>query len=262
MKKIILKKIIPVLIILLIIMIIIISVVAINLLKKNNNINTTDPNGEKIIIENSENTKHIDTDSNDVNNEEKVYQEINFDNYEENNYMDNKTFRIQDVIHNNNGTITVKGRVYQYLELPSNLSNEEYKALIDGKSLNILGEKVTKVPDNSIAEEAGYEIALKVETKKYNHNIYYYASKNEDGTASLYNGSESSIAEGTDIYMQTTLNGDFECIYYEKSIPLKDYYKNDVHIEDVNKTRLLHKNNEFVIDEESGELLYLVVVGE
>lgn len=271
MKKNNFKKILPILIIIVVIMIIIIGAVLISLIKNKNKEDGIDPNGDSIVVANDENkvqdntqnntsTQYIDTENKDINNGEKKYQEMNWENYYEAN-KDNKTFRIQDVIHNNDGTITIKGRVYQYLDLPSTLSAKEYQALLDGKSLNILGEKVTKVQDDNIAKEAGYEIALKVETKKYNYDFYYYANKNEDGTATLYNGSDSSIAEGTDIYLQKTLNGDFECYYYGEKIELKDYYKQDIHIEDVNKTRLLHQNDEFVIDEEDGTFFWLVVVG-
>ena len=274
MKKNSFKKILPILIIIVVIMIIIIGVVLINLIKKDENINKIDPNGDLVVIENKENTQdngqnntenntstqYIDTENAAVNSGEKNYQEMNWENYYDAN-KDNNTFRIQDVIHNNDGTITIRGRVYQYLDLPSTLSANEYKALLDGKSLNILGEKVTKVQDDNIAKEAGYDTALKVETQKYKYNFYYYLNKNEDGTATLYNGSDSSIAEGTNVYLQKTLSGNFECYYYGEKILLKDYYKNDVHIEDLNKTRLLHKNNEFVIDEEDGTFFWIVVVG-
>lgn len=268
------KKILPILIIIIVIMIIIIGVVLINLIKKDEKTAELDPNGDLVVIENKENTQdnrqnntqnntstqYIDTESATVNSGEKNYQEMNWENYYDAN-KDNNTFRIQDVIHNNDGTITIRGRVYQYLDLPSTLSANEYKALLDGKSLNILGEKVTKVQDDNIAKEAGYDTALKVETQKYKYDFYYYLNKNEDGTATLYNGSDSSIAEGTDVYLQKTLSGDFECYYYDEKILLKDYYKNDVHIEDLNKTRLLHKNDEFVIDEEDGTFFWLVVIG-
>lgn len=270
-----LKKILPILIIIVVIMIIIIGVILLNLIKKDENKTEVDPNGDLIFIvdeanstnngqdnnQNNINDQYIDTKNAVVNNGEKKYQEMNWENYYEAN-KDNKTFRIQDVIHNNNGTITIKGRVYQYLDLPSTLSAKEYQALLDGKSLNILGEKVTKVQDDSIADEAGYDIALKIETQKYNYNFYYYATEDEEAqTADLYNGSDSSIAEGTNVYLQKTLSGDFECYYYGEKILLKDYYKNDIHIDDLDKTRLLHRNDEFVIDEEDGTFYRLVVVG-
>lgn len=257
------KKIIPILIIIVVIMIIIIGAVLISLKKNNAKEFDGDPNGDSIVIvneANNESIKFIDTENKDINNGQKNYIEMNLENYTEAN-KDNKTFRIQDVIHNNDGTITIKGRVYQYLNIPSALSAEEYQALLKGKSLNILGEKVTKVQDDNIAQEAGYEIALKIETKKYNYDLYYYANKNEDGTATLYNGSDSSVAEGTNIYMQKTLNGNFECIYFDEKISLNEYFKNDVHIEDLNKTRLLHQNDEFIIDEEDGTFYSLVVTG-
>ena len=261
------NKILQILIIIVIIMIIIIGAVLINLIKKDENKTEVDPNGDSIFIvdevdkSNNISDQYIDTENPTLNNRKKNYQEMNWENYDEAN-KDNKTFRIQDVIHNNDGTITIRGRVYQYLDLPSTLSSKEYQALLDGKSLNILGEKATKVQDDSIALEAGYDIALKVETQKYKYNFYYYATEDEESqTAVLYNGSDSSIAEGTNVYLQKTLSGDFECSYYGKIIALKDYYKNDVHIADANRTRLLHKNDEFVIDEEDGTFYRLVVVG-
>lgn len=264
MEKINLKKILPIIIILLFIMIIIIGVIIVSLKKQNDQISNIDPNGDLITIineDNNENTLYIDTENNVAKNNQKVYQDLNGKNYQENN-KDNKTFRIQDVIHNSDGTITLKGRVYKYLELPSYLSAEEYKALLEGKSINILGEKATMIQDETKADEAGYDIAIKVESKKYNYNFYYYATEDEEaGIAELYNGSDSFIAEGTDIYLQITLNGDFECSYFGEKIALKDYYKNDVHIADVDKTRLLHRNDEFIINDEDGSILYLVVTG-
>lgn len=259
------KKILPILIIIVLIMIIIIGVV-LNSLKKNNDEEFEgDPNGDSIVIvneANNESIKFIDTENKDINNGQKNYIEMNTENYAEAN-KDNKTFRIQDVIHNNDGTITVKGRVYQYLDLPSTISAEEYQALLNGQSLNILGEKVTKVQDDTLANEAGYDIALKIENQKYNYNMYYYATENEESqTAELFNGSDSSIAVGTDTYLQKTLNGNFECSYYGEIVALKDYYKNDVHIEDVNKTRFLHRHNYFLINEQNNTFYRLVVVGD
>lgn len=258
------KKILIILIIIVLIMIIILGVVLMSLTKDKEEIEE-DPNGDTIVIineANSEGTNFIDTENKDINNGQKNYKEMNIENYSEAN-KDNKTFRIQDVIHNNDGTITIKGRVYQYLELPSTISAEEYRALLNGKSLNILGEKVTKVQDDSLANEAGYDIALKIETQKYKYNLYYYATENEESqTAELFNGSDSSIAVGTDVYLQKTLSGDFECSYYGEKIALKDYYKNDIHIEDVNKTRLLNRNNYFIINEQDGIFYRLIVVGD
>ena len=258
------KKILPILIIIVLILIIIIGVVLVLLTKNNDEEFEGDPNGDSIVIvneANNESIKFIDTENKDINNGQKNYVEMNPENYTEAN-KDNKTFRIQDVIHNNDGTITIKGRVYQYIDLPSTISADEYQALLNGKSLNILGEKVTKVQDDTLANEAGYDIALKIETQKYNYNMYYYATENEESqTAELFNGSDSSIAVGTDTYLQKTLNGNFECIYFDEKISLNEYFKNDVHIEDLNKTRLLHQNDEFIIDEEDGTFYSLVVTG-
>ena len=254
-----------VIILLLIVMIIIIGVVLVSINKKNKLpiINDTDPNGDMVTVIDESNINSqqiIDLDDKDDNNGEKKYQELNNMTYYSGN-SDNKTFRIQDVIHNQDGTITIKGRVYEYIELPDKLSVKEYQALLDGKTLNILGEKVTKIQDDNRAKEAGYEIALKVESKKYDYEMLYYVDKNEDGTANLYNGSDSSIARGTDVYLEKTLNGDFECSLNDEKIALKDYFKKDVHIADKNKTRLLHENDEFVIDDEDNYFIRLVLCG-
>lgn len=258
------KNMLPAIIILLIVIIIIIGVVLV-FINKNNNlpiINDTDPNGDIISIideSNINSQQFIDLDDKDTNNGEKKYQELNNVTYYSGN-SDNKTFRIQDVIHNQDGTITIKGRVYEYIELPDKLSAKEYQALLDGKSLNISGEKVTKIQDDNVAKEAGYETALKIENKKYDYEMMYYVNKNEDGTANLYNGSNSSIAKGTDTYLEKTLNGDFECLLNDQKITLKDYYKKDIHVADKNITRLLHENDEFVIDYEYNYFVRLVVI--
>lgn len=256
------KNLIPA-IILLIVLIIIIGVALLFLKKKDKTpkINDTDPNGDIITIideSNINSQQFIDVDNKYDNNGEKKYQELNNMTYYSGN-SDNKTFRIQDVIHNQDGTITIRGRVYEYIELPDKLSAKEYQALLDGKSLNISGEKVTKIQDDNIAKEAGYETALKIENKKYDYEFLYFAKKNEDGTANLYNGSDSSIAIGTDTYLEKTLNGDFECLLNDEKIALKDYYKDDIHIANKDKTRLLHENDEFIIDDEDNYFIRLVL---
>lgn len=252
------------LIILLFILIIIIGVILIVFKKNNKNkvaINDTDPNGDLITIideNNAENMQFIDLDDKDDENKNRKYETLNY----ESNYIntrDNKTFRIQDVIHNNNNTITLKGRVYKYVDLPEKLSAKEYQAVLNGKSLNIMGEKATKLEDSKKAQEAGYEIALKIDNKKMKNECLYYVTKNEDGTANLYNGSESLIAEGTDKYLEITLNNNFICYIIDEKIKLKDYYKRDVHIANKNKTRLPYENAEFVFEEENNSYLIKIV---
>lgn len=253
------------LIILLLILIIIVVglIIFLNNNTKQNIINKTDPNGDSITIideNDNESQQFIDSDDKEGENKEKEYQELNAMTYYTNN-KDNKTFRIQDVIHNQDGTITIRGRVYKYVDLPTTLSAKEYQALIDGKSLNILGEKVTKIENDEKAQEAKYEMALKIETKEYDYDIVYYVNKNDDGTANLYNGSDSSIAEGTNVYLEKKLNGDFECYLFDEKVALKDYFKKDVHIADKNKTRLFYQNDEFIIEKEDNYFVRLVLSG-
>ena len=251
-------NILPILIILLFIMIIII-VIVLNNLKKNN---TTDPNGNLVSIINEKDSKtqnFIDTDNND-DNKEKNYQKMTYKLYNDST-KDNCTFRIQDVIHNKNGTITIKGRIYRYIELPTLLSENEYKALASGKSLNILGEKVTKIDDEKIAQEAQCDMALKIESKKYEYKMIYYLNKNEDGTASLLNGVDASIGEGTDVYMEITVDGNLKCYLYDEEILLKDYYKEDKHIADKNRTRLIHQTDDFILNEKNDTLEKIVFRG-
>ncbi len=247
----------------LILLALIIVLVLIIVIKNNSsiNINTEDPNGDLITIIDENNidySKFIDMDDKDDEIQNIKYDLMTTDSYF-NNSRKNKTFRIQDVIHNKNKTITIKGRVYEYIELPEKLSAEEYNALLAGKALNILGEKVTKLDNNEKAQEAGYEIALKIENKRIKNECLYYVTKNEDGTANLYNGSESSIAEGTDKYLEITLNNNFICYVLDEKIELKDYYKKDVHIANKNKTRILHENAEFVFEEERNSYLIKIV---
>ena len=124
-----------------------------------------------------------------------------------------------------------------------------------------MGEKVTKIENDEKAQEAKYEMALKIETKEYDYDIVYYVNKNDDGTANLYNGSDSSIAEGTNVYLEKKLNGDFECYLFDEKVALKDYFKKDVHIADKNKTRLFYQNDEFIIEKEDNYFVRLVLSG-
>ncbi len=246
-----------------IVLVIIIVLVLIIVIKNKSSIkiNTEDPNGDLITIIDENNidySKFIDMDDKDDETQNIKYELMTTDSYYSNSRK-NKTFRIQDVIHNKNKTITIKGRVYEYIDLPEKLSAEEYNALLDGKALNILGEKVTKLDNDEIAQEAGYELALKIENKRIKNECLYYVTKNEDGTANLYNGSESSIAEGTDKYLEITLNNNFICYILDEKIELKDYYKKDIHIANKNKTRLLHENAEFVFEEERNSYLIKIV---
>lgn len=247
---------IPLLIILVIILIIII-VIALVFFTKNQNNERLNTDNVKVIDDNTIFEDKIINENNIVK-EEKKYDVLTEDiNYYLNTSKD-ETFRVQDVIHNADNTITLKGRVYKYLDLPA-LTKAQYNALLEGKSLDILGEKVTKEPDNTRAEEAGYEISLVVETKEHEDEMIYYANRNADGSATLYYGSDTKLAEGTDIYLKLTLRNDTICEINEQETTIEKYYTQDIHREDKNLTRLYTENIEFAF--EQGEC-WLVLLSE
>lgn len=235
-----------------IIVIIIIIILAI-LMKKNSQKNDEITNIEE---NNSEPIEIMDINevANDFIQNENVINNSNYIEMTEQNYKeyntDNKTFRVQDVTNNNNGTMTIKGRVYEYVKMPEILSQDQYQALIDGKALKILGEKVFKVENDKKAQEAGYDICLEIESEEYDYEMLYYAQKNEDGTATLYEGSEASIADGTNIYMQITLDENLLCQNGPEQTTLKQYFANGYHIKDKNRTRLILKTIEFNFQDE------------
>lgn len=235
-----------------------------NLTNTNSNANTNTeeinnnvPNSNGISIVNNESEFTSDLDKKN-NNSEKEYIELTEENY--NKYDANtadQMFIIQDAIKNGNGTTTIKGRVYKFIEIPNTITQEQYQTLLNGGTLNILGEKVVKNSNDEEAKEAGYDIELTIESKKYDIPMIYYVKRNDDGSGALYEGSEAKLAEGTDIYMQITLSDDTYCLYHDKDMTLGDRYKENYHIDDVDKTRLTLEKDEFMFDAgECSAILY------
>lgn len=206
------------------------------------------PNSNGISIINNENEFISDLDK-PTNNTEKNYIELTEENY--NKYVldtADQTFIIQDAINNGNGSFTIRGRVYKYIEIPNTITQDQYQALLNGKALNILGERVVKSSNDAEAHEAGYDMELVIQSQKYNLPMVYYVKRNGDGSGRLYKGSEAELAEGTDIYMQITLSANLPCIYNDDKMTLMDRYTGNYHIEDVDKTRLILDNDRFVFE--------------
>lgn len=206
------------------------------------------PNSNGISIINNENEFISDLDK-PTNNTEKNYIELTEENY--NKYVldtADQTFIIQDAINNGNGSFTIRGRVYKYIEIPNTITQDQYQALLNGKALNILGERVVKSSNDAEAHEAGYDMELVIQSQKYNLPMVYYVKRNDDGSGRLYKGSEAELAEGTDIYMQITLSANLPCIYNDDKMTLMDRYTENYHIEDVDKTRLILDNDKFVFE--------------
>lgn len=206
------------------------------------------PNSNGISIINNENEFISDLDK-PTNNTEKNYIELTEENY--NKYVldtADQTFIIQDAINNGNGSFTIRGRVYKYIEIPNTITQDQYQALLNGKALNILGERVVKSSNDAEAHEAGYDMELVIQSQKYNLPMVYYVKRNDDGSGRLNKGSEAELAEGTDIYMQITLSVNLPCIYNGDKMTLMDRYTENYHIEDVDKTRLILDNDRFVFE--------------
>lgn len=204
------------------------------------------PNSNGISIINNENEFISDLDK-PTNNTEKNYIELTEENY--NKYVldtADQTFIIQDAINNGNGSFTIRGRVYKYIEIPNTITQDQYQALLNGKALNILGERVVKSSNDAEAHEAGYDMELVIQSQKYNLPMVYYVKRNDDGSGRIYKGSEAELAEGTDIYMQITLSANLPCIYNDDKMTLMDRYTENYHIKDVDKTRLILDNDKFV----------------
>lgn len=234
------KTILPIIIIVVIIIIITITAIIFNLRKETNS------QGENTIVETSNEInimpiseeKQDFSENNTKKNTEKNYIEMTQLNYKQ--YSEGKyTFRIQDATRKD-GKVTIKGRVYELINFPDKLTKEQLDAVNNNQALNILGEKVVKLPNDN-ANEYGYDMTLIVEsTIKSKYPMIYYIKKNEDGSAKLVNGSEAKIADGTDIYMQITLNENIVCKYGNKNATLSKIYEKNYHIEDENRIRISH----------------------
>lgn len=147
--------------------------------------------------------------------------EENYNKYNTNGYQ----FVILDMQENNNSTLTIKGRVYKEKELPI-LTLTQYENLANGQSVNILGYEMKFTENEDLKDEnntyAGHDLYI----ESASDGVSFYVSKNDDGTANLFYPSEISLFDGTDIYMQITLDSTTPTTSGWGNITLGKYIKN------------------------------------
>ncbi len=169
------------------------------------------------------------------------------------------SFRIQEMVQNDNGTITIKGRVYKEIELLS-ITKEQYNDLINGKTIDLLGYQM-KVNKDEDSDNGGYDLLI---TSTGNKWMKFYVEKNSDGSGKLHWYTEREMYEGTsfqegetgrfvgtDIYMQITLDENLKCKWGNESKTLQQEYFNrksngTLNIKEKDDTVLPFANDEFI----------------
>ena len=156
------------------------------------------------------------------------------------------SFRIQELIDNNNGTITINGRVYKEIELPS-ITKEQYDTLVNGKTINLLGYQM-KVNKDEDPNNGGYDMLITSTGAKW---MKFYVKKNNDGSGKLYWYTEIEMYVGTDKYMQITLDKSLQCKRDNDSKTLQQEYNDrksngTLNINDEDDTMFPLANDEFI----------------
>ncbi len=109
-------------------------------------------------------------------------------------------FVAQEIINNNDGTHTIKGRIYQYVDLRNtSLSEEQYQELLTSKKIKLfdvdysLGEFYDYYPGYGLVDEngVGFAVSSNSEHKLYPHN-------------------DTGFYKGTKKYYEITVNDDVE----------------------------------------------------
>ena len=172
------------------------------------------------------------------------------------------SFRIQEMVQNDNRTITIKGRVYKEIELLS-ITKEQYNDLINGKTIDLLGYQM-KVNKDEDSDNGGYDLLI---TSTGNKWMKFYVEKNSDGSGKLHWYTEREMYEGTsfqegetgrfvgtDIYMQITLDENLKCKWGNESTTLQQEYLNrksngTLNIKEKDDTVLPFANDEFIFQE-------------
>jgi len=150
-------------------------------------------NDIKIIVEKEDNKNEIQ------------YIEMTEDNHKKYN-TEKYQFRYEDIINNNDKTITIKGRVYEEIELPI-ITKEQYQELMADKTIDLLGHKMKVSESNDFG---GHDLLI----ESIDDWMIFYVDKNSDGTGTLMYGSEIALYKKTNTYMKITV---------DESIPTEGY---------------------------------------
>ena len=156
----------------------------------------------------------FDTISNTINDSETnkeddknemQYIEMTEDNHKKYNTGKNK-FIYENIINNNDKTITIKGRVYEEIELPT-ITKVQYQDLMAEKTIDLLGHKMKVSESNDFG---GHDLLI----ESTDDWMAFYIDKNSDGTGTLMYGSEIALYQKTNTYMKITV---------DESIPTEGY---------------------------------------
>jgi len=150
-------------------------------------------------------------------------------------------FEIQDMISNNDETVTIKGRVFELIELPT-ITKEQYQNLLDKKTIDVLGYQM-KV--NQDEDSSGHDLLI----ESTGDWMKFYIDKNSDGTGTLSDYTETALYEGTDIYMQIIVDENITTKSGLGNISLKEYLKTWTgNIELKDEEMLPGFNDEFIFE--------------
>ncbi len=159
----------------------------INILKEDNAITTSSNSEENVNVEKQ--TNNSSTTSNN-NNAESKYKELTEDAYKK--LSNNEYFIIQSVNQSDNGKITLKGRIYEDVELGS-ISKDEYNSLKSSGKITLFGEEFT------LGE---YEAYIPGYSLKNSNGYGFYVTD----SCELVDFNDTNFVKGTDKYYTVTLN--------------------------------------------------------
>ena len=200
--------------------------------------------------------KNSSTDTTINNTNSTQYIEMTEENYKKYNTLPNY-FRIQEMIDNKNGTITIRGRVFQETELLK-ITREQYGDLLEGKVIDLLGYQM-KVNKDEDPNNGGYDMLITstIEEKW----LKFYLEKNTDGSGKLHYYTEEEMYRqtpfkedetgrfiGTNTYLQITLDDNLKCESGNASTTLREEFNKSNGILNINKNddiKLPYLNDEF-----------------
>ena len=119
--------------------------------------------------------------NNNSNNSSSKYVEMTEENYKKYNTLPNY-FRIQEMIDNEDGTITIRGRVFKETELLK-ITKEQYIELVDGKVIDLLGYQM-KINNDEDSDNGDYDMLItSISEEKW---MKFYVEKNIYGSGKLH----------------------------------------------------------------------------